>query len=123
MKKREIKFRAWSEKDRNWAYGSPWLSPTTQIIAEREKWPLMQYTGIKDKHGTDVYEGDVLCYTDEDGDEQYWPVTFEDGCFIVNGSAIWDYLRYDKNNQPTNRLEPNLEVAGNIYENKELASE
>jgi uncharacterized phage protein (TIGR01671 family) len=81
---------------------------------------LMQYSGIKDKHGKEVYEGDILTYRDEDGDEQLWPVTFEDGCFVVNGSAIWDYLRYDKNNQPTDHLEAYLEVAGNIYENKEL---
>lgn len=131
---RDIRFRVWDKTHSIMWYSSDsneivvgentvYILDTEPYAHEHSDCVPMQYTGIKDKHGTDVYEGDILCYRDEDGDKQYWPVSFENGCFVVNGSAIWDYLRYDKNDQPTNHLEASLEVVGNIYNDKDVIDE
>ncbi len=67
----------------------------------------MQCTGLKDKNGKLIYEGDVL--KDEDGnfDSLYW----KEGCFIIDS--------YMPSYECLSRTEE-LEVIGNIYENPEL---
>ncbi len=111
---REIKFRGWN--------GSEFYNP---IIAEGqvfrsgrdfEDWntasqdPLMQYVGLKDKNGVEIYEGDVIDY----GFNRFAAIVFWEGRFTFKGlnfsdgnpSAIVDFFRY--------------QVIGNIHENPEL---
>lgn len=88
-----------------------------------EKWDyrkpnqdLMQFTGLKDKNGKEIYEGDIVKFIDtEFGGEAFLAtnaegiVSYKDGCF---GIDIKDY----------HLLLPlrKIEVIGNIYENPEL---
>ncbi|MDM0974723.1 hypothetical protein G6Z18_14740 [Clostridium perfringens] len=79
---------------------------------------LMQYTGLKDKNGKEIYEGDILSIKIYSGDkvivEGKTVVEFKDGCFGV----IWGY---DKAFLSLNSFfKAKFEVIGNIYENPEL---
>lgn len=71
---------------------------------------LMQYTGIKDKNGVEIYEGDIIiCKYDP---EIMMEVKWVDEGFRTLGKYNGDnYVGYVKNS---------AEVFGNIYENPEL---
>ena len=70
MNQREIKFRAWDEKKKairdvtgiNWYDEYLWVdeTPMTGDKLPIESTPLMQSTGLKDKNGKDIYEGDII---------------------------------------------------------------
>ena len=71
-----------------------------------------QFTGLEDKNGTKIYQGDILI--DDTGEPvEYWVVKFSEGGFIGEcaGTA-----------EPLFEL-TNLEVVGNIHENSELVEE
>ena len=78
---------------------------------------LMQYTGLKDKNGREIYEGDVYAHNVQDyvaGHPRETnfikPVTFEMGAFWVGDMLLIDAIENDSESK----------VIGNIYENPEL---
>ena len=120
---REIKFRAWLKDD---GVG-PWLgfmyqwdneffSDMSPVTGYGNTFPdqfddsvvLMQYTGLKDKNGVEIYEGDVMPYEWGDGSVTNGVVVFEEGCFWLGDAAFVD-------------IKPGVyEVIGNIHENADL---
>ncbi|MBY8913273.1 YopX family protein [Bacillus sp. YC2] len=121
---REIKFRAWEENSQEMIYevgitpeGIPYSIPEKAEGCDQFNYFLtchkMQYTGLKDKNGREIYEGDIVI----DGHENSAEVVFDDGCFCVIG-----YL----GDLRTHPLRDSLfcgerfEVIGNIYEDPEL---
>lgn len=67
---REIKFRAWdevSEKMLNWNDFLDTNMKNTFIAPESTGLILMQYTGLHDKNGKEIYEGDIVKYRDSRG--------------------------------------------------------
>ena len=107
MKQREIKFRVF---DRNsemkydvWPIGDTVYNPNGGFWLHNVQ-AVMQYTGLKDKNGKEIYEGDVLIYYDE-----YCVMDFRYGSF---GVTTRDGSRIIYNS--------GWEIVGNIYQNPEL---
>lgn len=69
--------------------------------------PLMQFTGLKDKNGKEIYEGDIL---KEDGKDYGLPVSWHEATWTVNNNMLlWAALRWKGH-----------EIIGNKFENPEL---
>lgn len=132
---REIKFRAyWHDQgkmDDN-PYGDEFISEGTPVNGLFKGWPfgdgtatLMQYTGLKDKNGKEIYEGDIVKLHNE-----YDNSTTHSIKYYAEDS---DYPAFDLD--PVLEAEVNglswavcasqyeIEVVGNIYENEELLDE
>lgn len=130
---REIKFRAWDKKRKEmfpvheleWhkishslttciGYDDPdkdgWTmhGGRNNSYANGERYVLLQYTGLKDKNGVDIYEGDLF-------------KTSLDWIAVVEWENEGRFLGFtaDRSILYINR-EPAVEIIGNIYENPEL---
>ena len=86
---------------------------------------LMQYTGLKDKNGKEIYEGDIVKVKLYKGEEEEYflgKVEYFGSNFIVDSDNNSDYYVYDLDGFGIDfkyNLE-DCEVIGNIYENPEL---
>lgn len=84
---------------------------------DEDKLKIMQYTGFKDKKGTEIYEGDIC--------QGYWAIR-SDGVYATYGHPflikdmrfIDDYISYSDGSG--RRYNLYIEVIGNIYENPQL---
>lgn len=116
---RKIKFRAWDKSQVYMAYqGTPDLETFQSFVFHFGEDVLMQFTGLKDKNGKEIYEGDILKLMDGDisHHEIYWHK--ERAMFIdrrlEDGDSLSAHLDGDIS------FVSDCEIVGNIYENPEL---
>lgn len=112
---REIKFRAWDIKYGGWVSRNIcidcdgmryWILGMNANPVDRDEYDLMQYTGLKDKNGKEIYEGDIVIHRHA-GEQSY-----------VQGVVIIESTRgICVGNWP---LGFGYEVIGNMHENKDL---
>jgi len=87
---------------------------------------LMQYTGLKDKNGKDIYDGDIIIvYENGNGKIKSWEntVCFKSGAFCLYNPDCCDTCKNGFGITCTlmeARYYGELEIIGNIYENPEL---
>ena len=72
-----------------------------------------QYTGLCDKNGKKIFEGDILEGRDYDEEDGYGVVVWDDGAFFI-GNGSFSGTFYD------NYYGEDFEVIGNIHDNPEL---
>lgn len=141
---RMIKFRGKFSKDHPWVYGDyykyydgSFMHVITYIDTELmqntlcpiDEDSLGQFTGLKDKNGKEIYEGDIVT-------KKFWhnnppskrpkqkfivanlPIVFDGGCFSTDERNI----RNTEYGTTFNNWWDDVEIIGNIYENPELIS-
>lgn len=119
---RDIKFRAWCETEKHMYNWNNLLNQNLKNIFTITKscgYNLMQYTGLKDKNGKEIYEGDIIEWTTHSGHKYKFSVKYSNKYaqyIIVNTKGI--SMEYE----PLGDFE-NIEVIGNIYNNPELLEE
>lgn len=117
---RDIKFRGLSAITHQFKYGYFWETSsgvkyiTNDISFRGDIWDLFeilpeslgQFTGLLDKNGKEIYEGDLIQNDPIKEQGKPWVVEFTTGFFGAKGMAL--------------RAMIGIEVIGNIYENPEL---
>lgn len=112
MNKRDIKFRAWDKMENIMCkvyeidFRDEGGIETNHYIGSFGRYELMQYTGLKDKNGKEIYEGDIV--------NAYWP--WEGTQLQITCSSLEWVFGF-------NFKEMIKEVIGNIYQNPELLKE
>ena len=144
MNNREIKFRMYDTKRKEWLHdtehavslfgetimlGGLWSrhDDTYVEIKDMNDIVAMQYTGLKDKNGREIYEGDIIGYWGGNPNGAKWIVGWDDnksGWSAIYGDTDITCSGESMSGMPGFKLSRKIclkkEIIGNIYQNPEL---
>ena len=123
---RNIKFRGLRTDGKGWVYGGyfqhtpdedgvryyifDFNEGAVEVIPES----VGQFTGLTDKNGKEIYEGDLIDF----GNSNPVEVKFDNGCFnVFNEPLGWDF---DSEEIPIKTNLKYCEIIGNVFENPDL---
>lgn len=105
---REIKFRAWDKQNEELyiPYFTEFNDMNDEISnIQDDGIELMQYTGLKDKNGVEIYEGDIVC-NEGFKEKVYWDEFYG---WVVSDETMLCEVNFAR-----------IQVIGNIYEHADL---
>lgn len=114
---RKISFRAWDKEEKKMWPDMPlllqtdWKHPTLlNLVVEdmQKRFDLMQFTGLHDRHGKEVWEGDIIEFADAYGQGGPHKASVE---YLRGGFVDSEFHQYLGERKPYE-----IEVIGNIYE-------
>lgn len=110
-----FKIRVWDKINEKWMHDTKLICDLGVLQgfydneqASKRRYILMQCTGLKDKNGKLIYEGDVV--KDDHGAWHYVRWVYDS----------WQLFPCTQNNYTIGIVDDEIEVIGNIYENREL---
>jgi len=114
---RKLRFRTWDEADKEMIYMNFEMLATGAYYIDESN-PIMQFTGLVDREGVEIFEGDIVrCNVEGSlspitpyGETVIGNVYFKAGCWCIehNTEYLMPLYNYD------------VEIIGNIYESKNL---
>lgn len=117
---REILFKAKRWSDGKWVYGDlnqlqdstiiHWYNNGCRVADEVDPSTVCEYTGLTDRNGKKIFEGDILSYDCGDGDDEPREVHFMNGRFVVQWA-----VRGDIDDEPYQTIRM-AKVIGNIHD-------
>lgn len=118
---REIKFRVWDKRHKFFVtepkrfqlnkWGLSYFGGISEYH-QKNSYILQEYTGLKDKNGNEIYEGDIMSQSIFTNFKRH-DVRFERGYFCLYCLPLANYIKFSCEHVEA-------EVIGNIYENPEL---
>lgn len=115
---REIKFRAWDKQNKEMCYNDTFDEDSVyrgslasiNISLKNDSFEFMQFTGLKDKNGKEIYEGDIVCLG-----SNFDTVIFDYGMFVLEEMSAC-YCR----GVPLAEYNNGITIQGNKFGNPEL---
>ena len=114
---REIKFRAWDKVLNRWCKGGLCIRVDGDAC-DSDRYELMQYTGLKDKNGVEIYEADILRVANGSINGQIGFRTYA----VEHKPKGFNlpYFCWNNDGSDDSGWSHYCEVIGNVYENPEL---
>ena len=125
---RDIRFRAWNKETKEMNYDVQRCKDcdSGECFGHYfyKDYILMQYTGLHDKNGKEIYEGDIVSYIDTNSlfEDGIYKVGFQYGSFMLYSLKFTthDKVAINGNDEEDYKYSKDFEVIGNIYEHSYL---
>jgi len=117
MEQREIKFRAWDKEAKKMRYWDQ-INQYPMYHLNDDHVDHMQYTGLRDAKGVEIYEGDIVrgCGGEQHPRQVIWRTGYPGWAFYAQKADGFE-TGFGISDDPQR---PGVEIIGNIYENPEL---